>query len=267
MDTSEKGPRFDLGYEIFIAAASILSIANMVLIYLPGVNLSAVEVLLTVNSFLTLLFVFDFGIRLYRAPSRSWYFFRDYGWADLFAVMPFFRVLRLFRVMKAYRLVKRHGLRNLHAYLVTHKADSALYTIVFSAILIIQMGSYLVLIAESGSPEATITSASDAMWWSYVTITTVGYGDMYPVTFYGRMVGIMVMTVGVAVFATFAGYVSNKLLFAKPHKKGREVPGETASDPLEELKYFLAEREKIDAEIRIRLERLEEQSASRQSAG
>jgi voltage-gated potassium channel len=267
MDTSEKGPRFDLGYEIFIAAASILSIANMVLIYLPGVNLNAVEVLVTVNSFMTLLFVFDFGIRLYRAPSRSWYFFRDYGWADLFAVMPFFRVLRLFRVMKAYRLVKRHGLRNLQAYLVTHKADSALYTIVFSAILIIQMGSYLVLIAESGSPEATITSASDAMWWSYVTITTVGYGDMYPVTFYGRMVGIMVMTVGVAVFATFAGYVSNKLLFAKPHKKGREVPGETASDPLEELKFLLAEREKIDAEIRIRLERLEEQSVGGKPAG
>ena len=267
MASNDKEPRLDLGYEIFIAATSILSIVNMVLIYLPGVNFSSVEVLITVNSFLTLLFVFDFGIRLYRAPSRSWYFIRDYGWADLFAVVPFFRVLRLFRVMKAYRLYRKHGLRNLHAYLVTHKADSALYTIVFSAILIIQMGSYLVLIAENGSPEATITSASDAMWWSYVTITTVGYGDMYPVTFYGRMVGIAVMTVGVAVFATFAGYISNKLLFSKTHKKRREVPGETAPDPLEELKYFLSEREKIDAEIKIRLERLEEQSAGRQSAG
>jgi voltage-gated potassium channel len=267
MDTYDKEPRLNLGYEIFIAAASILSVVNLLLIYVPRVDPNAVQVIFTVNSFLTVLFVYDFGIRLYRAPDRSWYFVRDYGWADLFAIVPFFRVLRLFRIMKAYRLVREHGLRSLLDFLHTNRAETALYTIVFSAILIIETGSYLVLIAESGSPEATITTASDAMWWSYVTITTVGYGDMYPVTFYGRMVGIMVMTVGVAVFATFAGYVSNKLLFSKPHKKRREVPGETAPDPLEELKYFLAEREKIDAEIRIRLERLDEQSAGRQSAG
>lgn len=266
MDINDKEPRLNLGYEIFVAAASILSVVNLLLIYIPRVDPNAVQVVFTINSFLTLLFIYDFGIRLYRAPDRSWYFIRDYGWADLFAIVPFFRVLRLFRIMKAYRLVRRHGLRSLLDFLHTNRAETALYTIVFSAILIIEMGSYLVLIAESGSPEATITTASDAMWWSYVTITTVGYGDMYPVTYYGRMVGILVMTVGVAVFATFAGYVSNKLLSSRPKKNKSSPSSGTAPDPLEELKYFLAEREKIDAEIRVRLERLEQESAGGRSA-
>jgi voltage-gated potassium channel len=267
MDTKNKEPRLNLGYEIFVAAASILSIINMLLVIIPRVNPNAVQVVFTVNTVLTLLFVYDFGIRLFRAPDRSWYFVRDYGWADLFSIVPHFRILRLFRIMKAYRLVRRHGLRNLRDYLATNRADTALYTIVFSAILIIELGSYLVLIAESGAPGATITTAEDAMWWSYVTITTVGYGDMFPITFYGRLVGVLVMTVGVAVFATFAGYVSNKFLTSRPRRQRNNLKPGTVSDPLEELKYFLAEREKIDAEIRMRLERLEEQSTSGRSPG
>jgi len=263
MAASRESPQLDLGYEIFIALISILSVFNMFLIIIPGVNPNAVDVVFTVNAFLTLMFVYDFGLRLYKAPSRSFYFFHDYGWADLFAIVPFFRILRLFRIVKAYRLVHAYGFRNLRDFLSANRVESALYILVFSVIVIIQSGSYLVLIAESMSPVANIKTANDAMWWTYVTITTVGYGDQYPVTALGRGVGIMVMTTGVAVFATFAGYVSNKLLSSGDMKAGKKIPpsGDQASIPLEELKYYLAEREKIDAEIKIRLEQLEQQMA------
>jgi voltage-gated potassium channel len=262
-----KEPRqLDLGYEIFIALISILSVFNMFLIFIPGVNPNAIDVVFTVNAFLTLMFVYDFGIRLYEAPSRSWYFFRDYGWADLFAIIPVFRILRLFRIVKAYRLVHAYGFRNLMDFLSTNRVESALYILVFSVIVIIQSGSYLVLIAESASPAANIKTANDAMWWAYVTITTVGYGDQYPVTALGRVVGILVMTTGVAVFATFAGYVSNILLSSRGIKSGKEVlpPGDQALTPLDELKHYLEERERIDAEIKIRLEQLERVMAGEQ---
>jgi voltage-gated potassium channel len=127
--------------------------------------------------------------------------------------------------------------------------------------LIIESGAFLVLQAESASPDANIKTASDAIWWAYVTITTVGYGDRYPVTQAGRLVGIMVLTTGVAVFATFAGYISSKLLGSAEEQETETEQAPAASDQatvcLAELNRLVAEREKIDSEIAARLERME----------
>jgi voltage-gated potassium channel len=251
---------FNCGYEIFIAAISILSVFNMLLALVPGADPDAVKVVFMINAFLTLFLLGDFIVRFYVAPSRSFYFIRDFGWADLLSCVPYFRILRLFRVFKAYRLVHRHGLHKLVRFVSLHRAEAALYMLVFAVIIIIETGSFLVLIAESASPDANIRSASDAMWWAYETITTVGYGDRYPVTGPGRMVGILVMTTGVGVFATFAGYIANKLL--APRKREEEEESLSGISPpagvtLAELKQYLMEREKIDTEIIARLEQLE----------
>jgi len=261
MAPDQESTQLNVGYEIFIALISILSVFNMVLAVIPGIEPNAVHVVYTINLFLTLLFIFDFGLRLYTASSRSFYFFRDYGWADFFAVIPIFRILRVFRIFKAYRLVHRYGSKNLIGYLSTHRADAAVFILIFAVIMIIESGSFLVLMAERASPEANIVSSSDALWWVYVTITTVGYGDRYPVTDMGRLIGMLVMTTGVGVFATFAGYIGNKLL--TPKDAGEEavlpapVPENPAASCLAELKQYLVERENIDAEISTRLTRLE----------
>ncbi|MDD1707339.1 MAG: potassium channel family protein, partial [Methanoregulaceae archaeon] len=112
------------------------------------------------------------------------------------------------------------------------------------------------------STSANILTASDAIWWAYVTITTVGYGDRFPVTGTGRLVGIMVMTTGVAVFATFAGLISSKLL-APPAKEDESleqppVGEDQATRYLAELKQLISEREKIETEITSRVEKLEQ---------
>ncbi len=171
---------------------------------------------------MTLIFLFDFGLRLFVAPSRSFYFFHDYGWADLLAITPAFRILRLFRIVKAYRLVRKHGISKLLYYVSVNRAESALFILIFSVIIIIQLGSFFVLVAEGSAPNANIKTATDAMWWTYVTITTVGYGDHYPVTDAGRLVGMIVMTTGVGIFATFAGYIANKLLAPSGKKKAKK---------------------------------------------
>lgn len=261
MPAESDTPTLDLGYEIFIALISILSVFNLFLVFLPFVNPEAVHVLFTINAFLTLIFLFDFGLRLYRAKPRSFYFFHDYGWADLLACVPVLRFLRIFRIFKAYRLVHKYGARSLFDYLSSHRADAAIFILVFTVVLIIQTGSFLVLLAEAKSPDANIRSSSDAMWWVYVTITTVGYGDRYPVTDMGRLIGMLVMTTGVGVFATFAGYIGNKLLTPKVEEEDAAHPAQVLETPaascLAELKEYLVEREKIDAEITTRLEQLE----------
>ena len=254
--------QLDFGYELFIAAVSILSVFNMVLADIPGVDTDAINVVYIINAVLTLLFVYDFGLRLATAPSRSFYFLRDYGWADLLAVIPALRIFRLFRIYKAYRIIKKYGVPYILTYLSTNRSAAAVYILVLMVILIIESGGFLVLQAERGATSANIVTAFDAIWWAYVTITTVGYGDRFPVTPGGRVVGILVMTTGVAVFATFAGLISSKLL--TPPEKEEEVsvrpPGgdDQAAKYLVELKYLISEREKIETEITSRIEQLEQ---------
>jgi voltage-gated potassium channel len=254
--------QLDFGYELFIAAVSILSVFNMILSDIPGVDPDAVNVVLIINSVLTLLFIFDFSLRLATAPSRSSYFFRNYGWADLLAIFPALRIFRMFRIYKAYRIIKKYGITYIKTYLSTNRAQSAVYILVLMVILIIETGGFMVLNAERAAPTANIMTAGDAIWWAYVTITTVGYGDRFPVTTTGRIVGILVMTTGVAVFATFAGLISSKLL--APPAKEEESPDQApvgedqAARYIAELKQLIGEREKIETEITSRVEKLEQ---------
>jgi voltage-gated potassium channel len=220
-----------------------------------------VNVVYTINVILTLFFIYDFSLRFTTAPDRKNYFFRNYGWADLLAIIPLFRIFRLFRIYKAYRIVKKYGIKYILTYLSENRAASALYILILMVLLIIEFGAIFVLQAEGKSPDANITTAGDAIWWAYVTITTVGYGDRYPVTFGGRLVGILVMTTGVAVFATFAGLISSKLL-APPAAKGEppeEVPAgeDQVSFQFAELKTLIGDREKIETEITSRLGKIE----------
>ena len=202
----------DPGYEIFILLVSLLSVANLLVSWIPGLDSDAINVLVVINFFLTIIFLADFLYRLFTAESKSHYFVRNWGWADLLASIPALRILRLFRIFKAYRLLNQYGARNIFGQLKKHRAESVLFIVVFCVMVVIESGAFLVLMAERGAPDANITSASDAMWWVYVTITTVGYGDHYPVTNQGRLVGIMVMTMGVGLFGTLAGFIANKLL-------------------------------------------------------
>jgi voltage-gated potassium channel len=69
--------------------------------------------------------------------------------------------------------------------------------------------SSLAILQFENSPECNIRTAEDALWWSYTTITTVGYGDRYPVTSEGRIIGVILMTVGVGIFGTYTAIISS----------------------------------------------------------
>ena len=91
-------------------------------------------------------------------------------------------------------------------------ANSALLTLLLIVILLLEFGSMAVLAIEQYAEGASITSGSDAVWYTFVTITTVGYGDTYPVTDNGRLFGLLIMAIGVGVFGTLTGFLSNLFL-------------------------------------------------------
>lgn len=252
----------DPGYEIFIILVSILSVINLVVSWIPGLDADAIHVLEVINFFLTVIFLSDFLYRLFTASSKTHYFVRDWGWADLLASVPALRILRLFRIFKAYRLLHKYGAKNILAKLRKHRAESVLFIVIFCVMVVIESGAFLVLIAERGAPDANIQTASDAMWWVYVTITTVGYGDRYPVTNAGRLVGFMVMTMGVGLFGTLAGFIANKLLTPDlmEQKDGDGEEAAAAPKPgtdLSRISDAIAEQTRQNAELAARLDRIE----------
>ena len=123
-------------------------------------------------------------------------------------------MLRIFRLIRVTRLLRRVGVRTVARSLVRDRANSALLTLLLMGILVLQFGSLGILYLEQNAPGANIRTASDALWYTIVTISTVGYGDQYPVTNAGRFVGSLLIIVGVGIFGTFTGYLAN--LFLSP---------------------------------------------------
>lgn len=251
-----------IGYELFIGGVSILSIFNLVALtfLVPDPNLDAV--MGTMNAIFTPIFLIDFLYRLFTAESKSGYFFRGFGWADLLASLPLaqLKILRVFRVWRVIRLSRTFGLRNLFHEFIEHRAENALLTVVFLVFLVLEFGALLVLRFESAAPNGNIKNASDALWWTYVTITTVGYGDRFPTTNAGRIVGLLVMTAGVGLFGTLSGFVANT--FLTPRKKPEPPVAEPtdAADPrakLSEVRALLQAQEKASAELKAKLDEIE----------
>lgn len=211
-------------YEIFIAALSILSIVNLVLVYAVAGNKPLHLVLAVMNGLLSVLFLIDFVYRVATAPNAWRYLWRGFGWADLLASvpMPQFKLLRLFRLVRVERLLRVRGWRSVAATLVHDRANSTLMTLLLLGILVLQFGSLTILGVEEHAKGSTITTASDALWYTIVTISTVGYGDRYPVTNLGRIIGALIIVLGVGIFGTFTGYLAN--VFVGP-RHGRAEGG------------------------------------------
>jgi voltage-gated potassium channel len=91
-------------------------------------------------------------------------------------------------------------------------------------VVVVQHASILILKTERGAPHANIVSASDAIWWTIVTVTTVGHDDYYPVTNSGRLVGVVTMIVGVGPFGVLTGYLTNALLSPESEQTRAEHP-------------------------------------------
>lgn len=233
----------DTGYELFIAGVAVLSIMNIVLIL--ALNDPMIDtVLLFMNGLFSLILLGDFAYRFRTADSRSEYFFRRFGWADLFSCLPLpqLKVLRLFRLVRVYRLLRALGARHLVRAIVDNTAGSALLTLLFVALLVLQFGSLAMLLIESGAPGANITTASDALWYMLATMSTVGYGDQYPVTTAGRLLGAVVIIVGVGIFGTLTGFLANAFVRSRGTADGGEEEEEPADGRLVQLRQLREEQ-------------------------
>jgi voltage-gated potassium channel len=172
-----------------------------------------------VDTLACVVFFGDFCVRLYRAESKLG--FMKWGWIDLIACVPnleVFRWGRMVRVLRVIRLLR--GIRSVQKAVLIMFADRArgsVASVILMAFLLVAFSSVSVLVCERQG-NGNIKTAEDAVWWSITTITTVGYGDKYPVTTEGRAVGVVLMVGGVSMFGCLSGLAASFFLGAQTGK-------------------------------------------------
>ncbi|MDX1435896.1 MAG: ion transporter [Anaerolineales bacterium] len=251
------------GYEIFILLISVLSIANALVIFSSSADHDTQDVLKLINLGLTFILFGDFVLRILTARSKSEYFFRNFGWADLLSSVPLVGMsfFRAFRIVRVYRLMRAQHTRFIINSLVNNRAGTALYFIAFLVIFVLELGGVAILFTESSSPEANITNASDALWWGLVTISTVGYGDQFPVTNSGRLVGFFLIVTGVGLFGVLMGFLTNFFFGGGEEELAEHLISSemgTAGEKMQVIYQLLEQQEQTNAALKARLAEVEQ---------
>jgi voltage-gated potassium channel len=201
------------GYELFIIGITSLALFNLVLLVLPVAS-EVKDVVRLIDFPISLILLLDFAGRLARAPHRRRYLTRELGWLDLLGSFPPppLKLLRIPRLVRSVNVFRRAGGRATVRQVIRDRASSTLLATFLLVIVVLEFAGSIMVSVEADSPTANIQTASDGLWWAYVTITTVGYGDRYPTTGQGRIVGVILMSVGVALFGVFTSYLSREFL-------------------------------------------------------
>lgn len=196
-------------FDIVIVILSIYVLIALLIDSFFNLSPEVSRLLLVIDNFICIIFLYDFFYRFFKAPSKLE--FLKWGWIDLISSIPTFdflrygRLIRIFRVLRVLRAFR--SVRFISKHIFNSRTQGTFATVSLIAVLMIIFGSIAILQVEK-DPNSNIKSAEDAIWWAFVTITTVGYGDKYPITTEGRIIAAFLMITGVGLFGTFTGFVA-----------------------------------------------------------
>lgn len=197
------------------------------------------------DTLVCVVFLGDFFANLVRAQNKLAYL--KWGWLDLVSSIPTVQALRWGRAARVVRVVRvlraLRGAKTIFGFLFANRASGTLTSVAMVSFSLVVFSSIAILNVERNG--GNITTAEEALWWSFATITTVGYGDFYPVSTAGRLIASLLMTAGVGFFGALTAYVASRFL---------ERPEEQLDPP---SKAVLTEVRELRAEVQRLAGRLE----------
>lgn len=238
-------PRTGGAYQLFMLVVSLVALgivgAQTMLQLDPGTH----AILASADFVVCAIFLADFVHQLVTAPSRWGYFVR-WGWIDLLSSIPMldaFRAARAVRILRILRILRAARSARILADFVLHRRAQGAFLAASLVTLLLVFFSSIAILQFEATRGGNITSAQDALWWTMVTLTTVGYGDRYPVTPEGRVIAVLLMSAGIGLFGTFSGFVAS--WFLKPGEEQQD-------DDMAAVRAELAEIRRVLAEVRDR---------------
>jgi len=217
-------------YNIFILVLTVGSLIIMAMLVLLPLDENTRILLNAYDNAICLVFLADFAYNISGARPRRAYFIGQRGWLDLLGSIPafgffqltaLFRLARLSRLARISKLLRGNNRKELVRDVLENRGQYATFITLLAGGLVLSVTTTFVLQVESRSPDANITTAGDALWWGFVTITTVGYGDQYPVTLLGRSAGVMLMLAGIGIIGALASILAS--LLVPPPKEDEEA--------------------------------------------
>jgi len=230
-------------FEFFILFLVAASIVCFTIDTIPNQSPETERLLDILEISIVAIFSIEYLLRILVADHKRHFVFSFLGLIDLMAILPYYlaigvdlrmlRALRFLRVFSALKIVRYNKAmqRLKHAF---HIAKEEIILFLITALLLIYFAAVGIYYFESSAQPEVFSSVFDSLWWSVITLTTVGYGDMHPITFGGRLFTFVILMIGLGIFAVPAGLVASAMITAREMEIEREAASAEHVHPMRE---------------------------------
>lgn len=207
-------------FAIVIQTLIVLSLVAFCIETLPGISVKTQVLLARFELISVIIFSAEYLLRVYASRPTRKYIFSFLGIVDLVAILPFYlasgidlrsiRVLRMFRLIRVFKLVRysKAAQRFVVAFRLI-RAELAMFA--FACLMVLFIASVGIYYFENEAQPENFASVFHCMWWAVETLTTVGYGDVFPITTGGRIFTALIVFVGLGIVAVPAGLIAGAL--------------------------------------------------------
>ncbi|MBU2928780.1 ion transporter [Winogradskyella psychrotolerans] len=207
-------------FAYFIQFLIIFSVITFSVETLPDLKPQTRVILNAIEAFCVVVFTFEYVARIYVADSKPKFIFSFFGIIDFLAILPFYlsfgidlrslRLLRMFRLFRLFKLVRYNkAMRHFANAMKSAKEQIVLFMII--TLMLIYFTAVGIYYFENEAQPEHFSSVFSSLWWSIVTLTTVGYGDVYPITVGGRIFTFFMLLIGLGIVAIPTGIISSSL--------------------------------------------------------
>lgn len=212
--------KWDYAIQILI----VLSLISFAVETLPGLSIAVRKELKVFETISVLVFTLEYLVRFFCARPRFGYMFSFFGLVDLAAILPFYlstgidlRSIRAFRLLRLFRLLKlvrySAAVRRYHRAFDIAREELVLFGA--TALILLYLAAVGIYYFENPAQPTVFVSIFHSLWWAVCTLTTVGYGDIYPVTVGGKIFTFVVLVIGLGVVAVPSGLLASALSKAR----------------------------------------------------
>lgn len=207
-------------FDLLVQITIIIAVITFSLETLPNLSLTEKQLLDAAEIFVILVFTLDYALRIYTAENKIAYLFSFYGLLDFIVVVPFYlsldtdlrslKMLRLLQFFWLFKMVRYHqAINRFNHALAIVKEEMILFGIV--TVMLLYLSAVGIYYFENTAQPEIFKSIFHSLWWAIITLTTVGYGDMYPITVGGRIFTFLVLILGIGIVAVPAGLLASAL--------------------------------------------------------